>query len=418
MGSLRDFPKYLSVASISNGIIAWLFGVTGPLLIVLQSAAKGNVTLDVTISWIFSIYVVGGILTLGMSLYYRQPIPVAFSIPGAVLVGSSLMQHTFAEVVGAYFITGVLVVILGVTGIVKRIMKILPMPIMMGMVSGVLLPFGIDIITSTVEAPLLNGAVLAVYFLLAGFPLLAKRFPPLLAALLAAFLLLYLSGMLQANGAAFALARPQVFLPSFDLGAIGELVIPLTLTVIAIQNAQGIGLLGTSGYLPPVNAMTNWSGIGSLINSFFGAHSACIAGPMTAIISGSDTGPREGRYVAAVIVGILWILFGVFAPIAAMMTQIVPAHLIKLLGGLAMVGVLAGSLQSSFSSRFKLGALFSFIITVSGVSLFHIGAPFWGLVGGTLASLVLERADFSPSAGNLQAKGVTKGGNERESDSA
>ncbi|MFM1654522.1 benzoate/H(+) symporter BenE family transporter [Brevibacillus sp. B_LB10_24] len=418
MGSLRDFPKHLSVASVSNGIIAWLFGVTGPLLIVLQSAAKGNVTMDVTISWIFSIYVVGGVLTLGMSLYYRQPIPVAFSIPGAVLVGSSLMQHTFAEVVGAYFITGLLVVVLGVTGIVKRIMKILPMPIMMGMVSGVLLPFGIDIITSTVEAPLPNGAILAVYLLFSAFPLLAKRFPPLLAALLAAFLLLYLSGMLQANGAAFTLAKPQVFLPSFDPGAIGELVIPLTLTVIAIQNAQGIGLLGTSGYQPPVNAMTNWSGIGSLINSFFGAHSACIAGPMTAIISGSDTGPREGRYVAAVIVGILWILFGVFAPIAAMMTQIVPAHLIKLLGGLAMVGVLAGSLASSFSSRFKLGALFSFIITVSGVSLFHIGAPFWGLAGGTLASLVLERADFSPSAGNQQAKGVKKGGNERESDSA
>jgi benzoate membrane transport protein len=57
----------------------------------------------------------------------------------------------------------------------------------------------------------------------------------------------------------------------------------------------------------------------------------------------------------------------------------------------------------SFSAGFKTGALFSFLITISGISIFHIGAPFWGLVGGTLASFFLDRTDLKPSASPDQA---------------
>ncbi|WP_157049923.1 benzoate/H(+) symporter BenE family transporter [Thalassobacillus sp. C254] len=41
-----------------------------------------------------------------------------------------------------------------------------------------------------------------------------------------------------------------------------------------------------------------------------------------------------------------------------------------------------------------MGALFSFIITLSGFSLLNIGAPFWGLVFGTLISYIFESKDF------------------------
>ncbi|MEW9673239.1 benzoate/H(+) symporter BenE family transporter [Ammoniphilus sp. 3BR4] len=386
--------QYFNVSSISNGIMAWLFGVTGPLLIVLQSAAKGQLGPEEISSWIFSIYAVGGLLSILLSVYYRQPIAVAFSIPGAVLVGTTLSQHSFPEVIGAYLVTGLFILILGVTGIVGRIMNILPMPIMMGMVSGVLLPFGTDIFTSVLENPVLNGGTLAVFLFISSFQRIAKIIPPVLGAILAAVLLLAILDLANLSGLRLSLASPQWFSPAYNAAAIGELVIPLALTVIAIQNAQGIGVLRSMGYSPPVNAMTTWSGIGSLVNGFLGAHSACIAGPMTAILAGKDTGPKEGRYAAGMVLGFLWLLFGIFAPVAASITQIIPASLIKLLGGLAMIGVLLTSLQMSVSARFKMGALFSFLITISGFSLLNIGAPFWGLVGGLMVSILLERRDF------------------------
>ncbi|MGF3105342.1 hypothetical protein [Rossellomorea sp. DUT-2] len=40
--------------------------------------------------------------------------------------------------------------------------------------------------------------------------------------------------------------------------------------------AQGIAMLETHGYRPPINAMTNWSGIGTIINAFFGGHPVLI----------------------------------------------------------------------------------------------------------------------------------------------
>lgn len=83
-------------------------------------------------------------------------------------------------------------------------------------------------------------------------------------------------------------------------------------------------------------------------------------------------------------------------------SHLIPSSLIKMLGGLAMINVLIDSLKTSFSGRFKTGALFSFLITISGISLFHIGAPFWGLVGGTLSSFFLDRTDLKPSASQNQ----------------
>jgi benzoate membrane transport protein len=34
------------------------------------------------------------------------------------------------------------------------------------------------------------------------------------------------------------------------------------------------------------------------------------------------------------------------------------------------------------------------VVTVSGVPIFNVGAPFWALVFGVLVSMVLERDDF------------------------
>ena len=41
-----------------------------------------------------------------------------------------------------------------------------------------------------------------------------------------------------------------------------------------------------------------------------------------------------------------------------------------------------------------MGALVTFLVTVAGIPMFNIGAPFWALIAGTLVSLLLERADW------------------------
>jgi benzoate membrane transport protein len=173
------------------------------------------------------------------------------------------------------------------------------------------------------------------------------------------------------------------------------LVIPLAVTVVAVQNAQGIAILQNLDYRPPFNAITMTSGVASIIVAPFGSQSVCLAGPMTGIVTNPAIGPKDRRYAAAIVTGLLWMLFGLFAPMATAFSQILPASLINLLAGLALLDILGNCFASAFGEKFRVGALFTFITTISGLRLFNIAAPFWGLVAGSVISLLLERQDFT-----------------------
>jgi len=145
--------------------------------------------------------------------------------------------------------------------------------------------------------------------------------------------------------------------------------------------------------------VTITSGVGSILVAPFGSQSVCLAGPMTGIVTNPSVGPKESRYAAALVTGILWMVFGLFSPMATALSQILPASLVNLLAGLALLEVLGSCFAAAFGEKFRLGALFTFLITISGIRVLNIGAPFWGLVGGTFVSALLERQDFKNRGG-------------------
>jgi benzoate membrane transport protein len=265
----------------------------------------------------------------------------------------------------------------------------------MAMVAAVLLPFGMGITTAFKETAFLSAATFGAFLVVSLLPQLALRVPPVLVAIVVGLLTATWLGQTSWQSIHFELAEPILFSPTFTIAGAAELVLPLALTVIAVQNAQGIAILTNMQYQPPVNAVNQMSGLGSIIVGIFGSQSVCLAGPMTGIVSSPKVGVKDGRYAAAVVTGLLWMLFGLFAPVATAITQILPAALIKLLAGLALLEVLTRCFSAAFNDKFRLGALFTFIITLSGIELFKIGAPFWGLIGGASISLLLEREDFS-----------------------
>lgn len=390
----RDLTKYLSPAAFGYGATAWLFAVTGPFLIYVNAAKQGNLSVEELNSWIFGGYFFCGLLTVILSLYYRQPLLAAITIPGGVLVGTALTHLSFPEVIGAYLLTGVAIAALGITGAVKRGMEWMPMPITMAMVAGVLLHFGMGIITSLQQTPLLSGITLIAFIGVSLVTRLARRFPPVLGAIAVGLFVTAVLGEANWRLLSFQIADPALFKPSFTWPAALELIIPLALTVVAVQNAQGMAILRNMGYQAPFNAVTVMCGLGSIVVAPFGSQSVCLAGPMTGIVTNPSVGPRESRYAAAIVTGLLWMFFGILSPMATAISQILPSSLVALLAGLALLEVLARCFAAAFGENFRLGALFTFIITISNVRLLNIGAPFWGLVGGIVVSLLLERQDF------------------------
>ncbi|MFC0471240.1 benzoate/H(+) symporter BenE family transporter [Halalkalibacter kiskunsagensis] len=396
-----DLSSNLNINTFSAGTLAAIFGCTGPALIVIGGAASGGLTHEQAISWLFAIYFFGGLLGLFLSLRYRQPIAGAYSIPGAVLVAGALTQFSLQEAAGAYLIAGIIVLILGVTGLIGKIMYWIPVPIVMGMIVGAMIRFGTGMITSLEAAPIIAGSAILVYLLSSKY---LKQIPPILSAfavsaILAAFLNQFQMGEMQSG-----LIIPQLVIPTFSVDAIVSIAIPLALLVIGAENAQASGVLMAQGYKPPINKMTTWSGIGGIVTSLFGGHNANVAGPMTAICASDEAGEKkEGRYAAVVVNGVLFAIFGLLAGVVVPFVTAMPGVLVSTVAGLAMIGVLVSSLQAAFSERkFQIGTFFALVIAMSGVSFFNISAPFWAIIGGVLVSFIIERNHFPTKEENRE----------------
>ena len=377
----------------ANGFVGWMFAATAPVAIILAVGTAGGLKEAELASWIFGAFFVNGLLTLLLCWLYRQPLAFFWTIPGTVLVGPALGHLSFAEVVGAYCATGALMLVLGMTGWVRRAMQALPMPIVMGMVAGVFLRFGLDLVRALHADIGIAAPMVAAWLGLGLVPALGRRLPPLIGALIVGVLAAVLLGRFDAAAlGALEFARPVLQTPAWRAAALVELVVPLAITVLAVQNGQGFAVLKAAGHEPPVDAITVACGAGALASAAVGAVSTCLTGPTNAILASS--GQRERQYTAGLCTGVLAVAFGLMAPAFTRLALAAPKPFIMALAGLAMLRVLQAAFVASFRDRHALGALVSFLVTVADLALLNIGAAFWGLVAGFAVSWALERGDF------------------------
>lgn len=388
---LKDFPKHINSHTITCGIISTIFGCTGPAVVTIAAANTAGFTMEETVSWIFGIYVFGGLLGILLALYYKVPISGAYSIPGASMMGAALTGYTFKQAAGAFIIAGVIVLIVGMSGAIGKIMKLLPLPIVMGMVGGCMMRFGVGIVSNSIKAPIVCAASVLAFLVV---PRIIKKFPGVLAALIVGVITAAITGQFIAASSASYIA-PQIVAPVFNLKLIISCSIPLAILVMGAENAQAMGVLKAQGYNVPSNSMTFFSGIGGIVSGFVGAHNANIAGPMTAICASDEAGPKEGRYAASVINGITFAAFGLVASFAIAFVSFIPGALVSVLAGLAMINVLIQSLNEGFKNmKFKTGAFAAFIVGVANLPILGIGSAFWALLIGVIVALICDTKDF------------------------
>lgn len=389
----RRLPNALRTETISAAIVSTLFSITGPAFLYVNTALSLGFTNQQATSWLFGCYFFSGIISLVMALYYQQPIVGAACIPGATMLSSALQGATFEQAVGTYVGAGVLVLIIGLSGFASRLMKIVPLPIVMGMVAGCMMQYTISVVVGIQTEPLLCGVTFLGYLLI---PRLWKQIPGMLGALITAVILLLVTGDLLPAAEEATFFLPITTKPAWNGPLFLSVALPLAILVVGAQNAQAIGVLKVEGYDAPVNSMTVISGIGSILAGFFGGHNANIAGPMTAICGSEDAGKDKSiRFGAAALNGIFSILFGLFASLVIAFARRIPTVLINMMAGLGLISVLMNALHSGFSSPcFRLGTFAAFLIGLCNLTLFNIGAAFWGLLIGCLISLLAEPTDF------------------------
>ena len=387
---LRDMGTVYSV----NGLIGFIFASTGPVAVILAVGTRGGLSESDLASWIFGSFFLNGLITLLFCWLYRQPLAFFWTIPGTVLVGPALGHLSFPQVIGAFVASGVVMLLLGLSGWVRRAMAVVPMPIVMGMVAGVFLRFGVDLVHSLHDDAAIAAPMVIAFLLLNAWHAAGRRMPPMLGALLVGAIAVALSGGVAPGlSAAAGVGRPPRDVPEWSLQAMVELVVPLVVTVQVVQNGQGVAVLKAVGHEAPINAATVACGIGSIVTAFVGTVSTCLTGPTNAIIAAS--GERERHYTGGLVVGVLALAFGLLSPLFTRLMLATPPAFIATLAGLAMLRVLQTAFVTAFGGgRFTLGALVTFVVTVADIAILNVGAAFWGLVAGCLVSWLLERPDF------------------------
>jgi len=95
------------------------------------------------------------------------------------------------------------------------------------------------------------------------------------------------------------------------------------------------------------------------------------------------------RYTAAVAAGGFYVLVGLAGGAVAMLLAAFPRELVAAIAGLALLGTIGAAMGAALKDEARRdAAMLTFLVCLSGVSAFGIGAAFWGVVAGGVATLV------------------------------
>jgi benzoate membrane transport protein len=385
--NLRDLPASMTLSTWTAGLLIVLVGFTGSLVVVVPAAEAAGMTAAQLSSWVWAITISSGVASVLLSLWYRMPVLTAWSTPGLVLLAGSLAQYRLGEAVGAYLIVGAVVTLLGLSGLFERVVAVLPQPVAYAVLGGLLLKYGLALISGITLDPLLILTILAVFFLLRrlGFKV------PIAGGLLAGFIAAFFSGRLALEGITLEPAAPVLILPEFTLRALVGLALPLLILALASQHLPGFAVMRAAGYTPPVRGALAVTGIISMLTAPLLNHGITLAAITAAIGAGPEAHPdRTRRYAAAVTAGAIKIGLGLFGVTIVALLTALPKPVVTAVAGLALSGTIAQSLEGAFKEpASREAALWALLVTAADTAFFGIGSAFWGFVVGVAVSRLL-----------------------------
>ncbi|HEX2618621.1 MAG TPA: benzoate/H(+) symporter BenE family transporter, partial [Phototrophicaceae bacterium] len=315
---------------------------------------------------------------------------------GAALLVTSLVNYPLPQAVGAYMVAGLAIALLGLSGLFGRVMALIPQPIVLGLLAGILLKFGIGIFTNLPKSPVMVVTLLVVFFVL----LRLKFRAPTLVTLVVGMAIALISHELHFENVSFGLTVPQLIMPEFTVNAILALSLPLVALALTSQYATGLAVLRSFGYVPPVNGILFATGLSSVVTAFFGGHGQSLGALTAAMVMTPEVQPDlTRRYAAAVAFGGWYIVFGIFGATIISVFAGFPAALVATVAGLALSGTIGSALAGAMAEpRTREAALVTFMCCAGDFTLFSIGAPFWGLVAGMIVYLILSNRPQTTTA--------------------
>lgn len=378
----------LSLSATVAGFVAVLVGFTSSVALVFQAASALGATPAQTTSWIWALGLGMGATSIVLSLRFRQPVLTAWSTPGAAVLATAATANGvgMAEATGAFIACALLITLSGATGLFARVMNRIPGAIASALLAGVLARFGMEAFLALQSQFGLVLAMVVAYLLgRRGWPRYAVP-GVLVVGIVGASAL----GELRWSAVQWSLAWPVWTTPQFTLAGFIGVALPLFVVTMASQNLPGVAALRAAGYDTPVSPLITWTGLATLVLAPFGAYALNLAAITAAICMSPEAhaDPRR-RYMAAVAAGVFYLLVGLVGGAVVGLLAAFPKELVLAVAGLALLGTIGTGLAAALKDeRHREAALITFLVTLSGLTLWGVGSAFWGVVAGTLALMV------------------------------
>ncbi|WMD18327.1 benzoate/H(+) symporter BenE family transporter [Achromobacter seleniivolatilans] len=369
-------------------LISVLVNYGGTFVLVFQAAELGHLSPAQTTSWVWAVSVGVGITGAWLSFRYKAPIITAWSTPGAAFLVTVMPFTPYGEVIGAYMISALGFILLGLSGAFEKLVRMIPGGIAAGLLAGILLQFGINAFGGASVDPLLVIVMVVSYALLKRF---TSRFA-VVGILLIGLTLLVVQGRIDFSAIHLSVATPVFEMPRFSLQGLLGVALPLFIITLTGQYMPGMLVLRNDGYTTSANPILTVTGLGSLIMAPFGSHAFNVAAITAAICTGKDAheDPRK-RYIAGLACGLFYVLVGTFGVTLATLFMVLPKAFITTLAGIALLGAIGGSLANAMAdARTRETALITFLATAANVTMLGVGGAFWGLVAGLTAHVLIH----------------------------
>ena len=376
------------------GAIASFVGFASSFAVVVKGLLAMGATQTQATSGLIAVGVAMGLCGVLLSFVRKIPVSIAWSTPGAALLASmAAPPGGYPEAVGAFMVAAVLIVLAGSVERIGRLVASIPGAIANAMLAGILLNLCFAPVRALGQMPLAAFAIIVTWAIVGRF----KKLWAMPAALIVTVIVVAMTMTGPPPSAETLLPHLEFVMPQFSLSAAIGIGLPLFLVTMASQNIPGMAVLNANGFHPPMGPLLRMTGYFSLAANCFGGHAVNLAAITAALCANPEEDPDpKRRYWAAVVSGMLYIVFGLCAGAATAFIAASPPILIEAVAGLALLGALGSSLMGGMQdAERREAALITFLLSASGLTFYGIGGAFWGLLGGG-AMLALQKLKWAP----------------------
>ncbi|MDF9715984.1 benzoate/H(+) symporter BenE family transporter [Nocardioides sp. ChNu-99] len=379
------------MAPVLAGVVTALVGFTSSFAVVLAGLRAAGGSPEDAASGLLALTVAFGLGIVGLALWHRVPVTLAWSTPGAaLLVSTGTVDGGWPAAVGAFALVGVLVVLTGLVPWLGRLVERIPPAVAQAMLAGVLLPLVLAPVETVGASPALALPVVATWLVVTR---LAPRWavPAALVACLVVIAVELSRSGTTVDGPLLPVLTWTT--PTLTPAAVVGIALPLYVVTMASQNVPGAAVLRSFGYGVPWRSSMAATGAGTVVAAPFGGHAINLAALSAALAAGEEAGPdRDRRWVAALSAGVAYLLLALVSGALTTLTAAAPSGLVETVAGLALLGAFGAAAATAMADpASRTSAVVTFLVAAGGVSVAGIGGAFWALVAGLAVRAVLER---------------------------